>query len=320
MSNARILAQAAAAPSALKNRLLNGAFDVWQRGTSFTGTYNNQNGYYGADRWQMFRAGGAGGCTWSKIWYNGPDSSFAARMQRNQGDTQTNEMYMAQSLESIDVYTLRGRQVTLSFRVLAGANFSGVSMWGTVVMGTGTDGSLASGFTNTVNLTPAVSMKPGTTQTYVTATVTVPMNASQLGVSIGYAPTGTAGANDYIEVTNVQLEVGPVATPFERRHVALETLLCMRYYQQIGGSWNYVYGRFLNWGASTTSLLAGLHYIAPLRVAPTVWLNYDISDSADSGWTALAGETNTVHCTHVFTGIAPGTAVDIKGYIANAEL
>ena len=50
-------------------------------------------------------------------------------------------------------------------------------------------------------------------------------NASNLGVG--------GAVNDYFQITGVQLEVGSVATPFERRSYADELFSCQRYYQEI---------------------------------------------------------------------------------------
>jgi len=36
-------------------------------------------------------------------------------------------------------------------------------------------------------------------------------------------------------ITNVQLEVGPVATPFEQRPIGMELALCQRYFQNYDG-------------------------------------------------------------------------------------
>lgn len=49
-------------------------------------------------------------------------------------------------------------------------------------------------------------------------------------------PVSTTGGTLYI--TGVQLEVGSVATPFERRQYGQELMLCQRYYQQITGVGN----------------------------------------------------------------------------------
>lgn len=49
--------------------------------------------------------------------------------------------------------------------------------------------------------------------------------------------TATAiSSGDYIEVTNLQLELGKVATPFEHRSYGEELALCQRYYQRYGGN------------------------------------------------------------------------------------
>jgi hypothetical protein len=55
---------------------------------------------------------------------------------------------------------------------------------------------------------------------------------------------GTSGATFYI--TGVQLEVGSVATPFERRPYSTELSLCQRYYQVVAkrryrNNWNWVF-------------------------------------------------------------------------------
>jgi len=55
---------------------------------------------------------------------------------------------------------------------------------------------------------------------------------------------GTNGATFYI--TGVQLEVGSVATPFERRPFGMELVLCQRYYQQIDYG-NHNGGIAANW-------------------------------------------------------------------------
>ena len=45
----------------------------------------------------------------------------------------------------------------------------------------------------------------------------VPTNATQGELRLVCAPTGTAGANDYLDVDEVQLEIGGIATAFDRR-------------------------------------------------------------------------------------------------------
>lgn len=231
MSNARNLAALALQPSPHRNKLVNGRFDIWQRGGSFDGTYSRGT-YYGPDRWQIYRAGGAAGATFSRIAYNGPNALYALRMQRDSGNTGTGTINAATSLESIDVYMLKGKTVTLSFRYLTGANFSGGVLVAAAYYGTGTDGSMASGFTShTAVPGGSANLSPSTTQQLVSLTFVVPSNASQFGLNFGYVPAGTAGAADFVEITNVQLEIGNVATDFEHRPIPVELLLCQRMYE-----------------------------------------------------------------------------------------
>jgi hypothetical protein len=64
------------------------------------------------------------------------------------------------------------------------------------------------------------------------------------GVSGATSVVGTNGATFYI--TGVQLEIGSVATPFERRPFGMELVLCQRYYQQIDYG-NHNGGIAANW-------------------------------------------------------------------------
>jgi hypothetical protein len=83
---------------------------------------------------------------------------------------------------------------------------------------------------------------------------------------------GTLNATWYI--TGVQLEVGSVATPFERRPYGTELSLCQRYYQQIGKTNNVSYQPYAI-GSVGSSTVAGAIFSLPvtMRATPTFTFN-----------------------------------------------
>jgi hypothetical protein len=248
------------------NPVLNSAFQVWQRGTSFSA-----NGYT-ADRWYGSMPATAsttrqatGDTT------NLPNIQYCARVQRNSGSTSTSGLSLSQSMESINSIPFAGKTITFSFYARAGANYSGGTSFITQVRsGTGTDQNLEiTGYTGT-NSFISNSQALTTTWTRYSYTGTVPTTATEIGIYTGYVPTGTAGANDYYEITGVQIDVGSVALPFRTNGATLqgELAACQRYYFRFGGNsvyQNYSSGLF----GSTTQGYATLIHPVPMRTSPT---------------------------------------------------
>jgi len=84
------------------------------------------------------------------------------------------------------------------------------------------------------------------------------------------APYGTSSqanlfssTSNTFYITGVQLEVGTVATPFERRPFGTELALCQRYYWQGGNGWAGIFN------SSSTARFSG-GYPTVMRSAPTV--------------------------------------------------
>ena len=224
-----------------RNKIINGGMDVWQRGTSFTSINNLIT--YGADRWFAFTTSGT---AQARILQNGSVPSgfaYSLALGRQSGNTATSQQFICQCIESANVLGLAGQSVTLSFYAKAGANYSGGSISVILSSGTASDQSSATfsagpctGYTGNatvINTTQSIN----TTWTRYSFTGTVGASALELGLGIGYTPTGTAGADDNIYITGVQLEVGSVATPFEHRNYGDEMARCQRYYQK-----SYDYG------------------------------------------------------------------------------
>ena len=210
-----------------RNIVINGDMQVAQRGTSTT-TINT----YLIDRWRSY--GGALGATWSQqtdaTAY--PRSRYALRQQRNSGTSQTNNTGVGQGIETKNSYQLAGQAVTLTFKARCGANFSSASnaLVSRINAGEGTDDNPFS-MTNT-NGSAQTNTLTTSVQTF-THKWTIPSDKTQVTLLFDYNPVGTAGANEWFEITEVQLEVGSAATPFEYRSYSDELTRCQRYYWQI---------------------------------------------------------------------------------------
>ena len=194
-------------PTGFKNYIINGAFDVWQRGT--TGT----TGYI-ADRFAN-----ASGVTASSLVASGL-SEFPNCLSIT---GTTGNITTVQKIEQVNINKLNGKQVTVSF-------------WMRQTVGS------SSGLMNV--LTPTVKdnysaitvdsydigIVPSTWTKYTqTFTVTQDMADYGLGISVGVNPA----SNNTIQLTGMQLEEGSVATPFENRPIGLELSLCQRYYERL---------------------------------------------------------------------------------------
>ena len=252
----------------LRNRIINGAFDVWQRGTSFTGT----SPYYGPDRWQCYRQTGSAGATFSQASNNNTTGSYYIKMSRDSGNALVTALTISTSFETIENYKLYGKTVTLSFTAVKGANFSATGLTAQVVYGLGLDGNIAAGLVSQAVAfgvtVPAASISSSALGTVFQVTGTVPTSASQLGVVFIWTPTGTAGAADWVGVGQVQLEVGSVATPFEQRPYGMELALCQRYLQSFVSP--DTFGSICSGYAQTaTTMICTYPFVVTPRVPPS---------------------------------------------------
>ena len=122
-----------------KNVIINGAMDFWQRGTSYALPASIFN-YGAADRWGVY-ANSVTGRTISRQTAGLAGFTYSQRVQRDSGNTNTQNTQLVQIIESPIATSLQGQYVTVSFWAKAGANYSVGSSNITVVLyaGTGTD-------------------------------------------------------------------------------------------------------------------------------------------------------------------------------------
>ena len=109
----------------------------------------------------------------------------------------------------------------------------------------------------------SVKFDLGSGSNYVAASTNTWVSTNTFKASGSVSLVANSGATFYI--TGVQLEVGSVATPFERRPYGTELALCQRYLPAFTGT------GFLGSGisSSTTSGEAFINFLTETRVAPT---------------------------------------------------
>jgi hypothetical protein len=281
-----------------QNPVLNSAFQVWQRGTSVAIAASTAN-VYTADRWITYTFANEA-VTVARQSTNDttnlPNIQYCARYQRNSGQTGTTILSFAQNFESINSIPFVGKTVTFSFYARAGANFSASSnvVTAALISGTGTDQNYLSGYTGTATVATS-NVTLTTTWQRFTITGTVSTTATELVTIFQYTPTGTAGVNDYYEVTGVQLEVGSVATPFHTFSTTLEGELaaCQRYYfRNVAGS---IYGGLGGSGLaiSTTNSAINLTHPVTMRVIPTS-IDYSNVAILNGSGSAVSGTAATI--------------------------
>lgn len=228
--------------SLYRQAIINGNFDVWQRGTSLAGGTGGNTAVYAADRWNTYN--GSATSTFSQQDGTGvPGSRYSIRCQRNNGQTATTTTNLATALETINSIKFRGVKITLSFWAKCGANYSPASsaLIASIVTGKGTDQNIYAGFTD---LTDAIKETKTLTTSWqkftLTTTNVIASDITQIGVLFNCTPVGTAGANDWFEIAQVQLCAGDVALPFMPKSFEEELNACQRYYEK-----SYSYGTAL---------------------------------------------------------------------------
>lgn len=218
-----------------KNMLINGDMQVWQRGAggAFTLTLTGVANAYTADRWQAATTSAGANVTCSQV-AGATSGSYLMQVQRNVGNADTGFIVVESSLTRDMCIGAANNVLSVSFKAIAGANYSGAAGLGLqIISGTGnTDVSAVStGFVGqAAQLTQTVPIT-GVLTRFTYSTPVLPANITQLAVRFFYSGVGVAGANDYFRITDVKLEISPIATAYDRRPFLQEINECQYFYQ-----------------------------------------------------------------------------------------
>lgn len=257
-----------------RNAIINGDMSVNQRGTA--GVVSDAN--YSLDRWVFLGDATTGSITQSNGWSSGLYSLGCVPQTNNK------KFGFLQIIEQKNLAGLRNATVSLSFKMfIGGSNINNVKA--AVLSWAGTADSVTRDVVsswNSTNVTPTFvanwtlentpsnlySSSFAWTDCKLTANVDS-ATVNNLAVFI-WCDTTAATSSDSMYITDVQLEAGSIATPFERRTHQEQLSNCQRYYQRFLGGTN---GLLLGYGfadAIGTAYNATFPLRTTMRAIPTI--------------------------------------------------
>jgi hypothetical protein len=195
--------------TARANLLTNGGFEIWQRGTVFTGP----SASYTADRWGIAIGAGCSINVARDTANVEPGSTYNVGIAHTKG---TGNSYLYQDIKFSDFANLKGKTVTFSVRAK-----TTVAAALSVLIVDGVSNSAASYHSGS-----------GLYET-LSVTYTVAATATYLGVWIYMGASG----NYYAD--NAMLVVGAQPADYAPLHPADDLARCQRYYSKVGLSLRY---------------------------------------------------------------------------------
>jgi hypothetical protein len=299
-----------------RNRIINGDMRIDQRNAGASITLPNSTTTYTLDRWFAFENGSmvfsiqrsstAPTSFTNSILITTTTGAAAGASERSQLCSRIEGFNVA----DLNWGTANAKTVTLSFWIRS----SLTGQFGGSLQNVNADRSYPFSFTISAANTfeyKTITISGDTTGTWATDNSTgiqlnfdLGMGSSLLGTAGAWAAadyrgatgdtklSGTTGATMYI--TGVQLEVGSVATPFERRDYGRELIMCQRYYFRTNPGANAYYGNAFN---ATTSLSYVLtNFPVTMRVAPSA-----LEQTGTAGDYAVLNLATATTCTGVPT-------------------
>jgi len=285
-----------------RNMVINGQFDVWQRGTTITSTAS-ANMYY-ADRWRHQGWPWSGSVT-QQTFANGQtdvpgNPTYFARLIID--TNATGYQAFVQRIENNPVNRFSGKTITVSFWIKSA---SGTLADGTVraygkstLVGSGTDniGAITTSWQK-IEYTGTLGTLTGTYYT--------------VGLKISVDTLLTSG----VDIANFQVEVGDTATPFEQKTYGQELAACQRYYQKASTTTPYT-------GPCTNGVTFGgeIYFANYFRGTPTVTTAH-VTSSSFPGTTPTAGDIQKgkFYCTKTADGTS-SVGYFRMSWTADAEL
>jgi hypothetical protein len=305
-----------------KNKIINGDFGIWQRGTSFTLTGPTQT--YGADRFQA-----TGNATYSRQAFTagtapvaGYESQYFARW-----DITSNSANYDFGTRLEDVRIFAGQTVTFSFWAKASATTAN-AFFPRLQQNFGTGGSPSSAvYTDGSNISLTTSWAR------YSVTLSVPsISGKTIGTNgdsyfkpmVQLVTTSTVA----IDFWGWQLEYGSKATPFETATGTIqgELAACQRYYYRVSSD---APGNPLsNTGGTVTTTIGQVYLLFPVTMRANTsafdfsgiqWYNFANNTLYDTGTFTLSGGTKNLASVRYTHGSAIFTAGEVGSFTSGTS-
>jgi hypothetical protein len=243
-----------------RNFLINGAMEISQRNGTSSLTVNNTL-LYTVDRFFLYNAG-ATAATAQKVTgtNNGTPNSIRISGPLSLGSN------FAQRIESNQLNVAAGQTVTLSGLIYGSTSLSSIATY--CIVPTAVDN-----YASTTTVSGSISsltVNTGTGTTKFSVTFTLPstaVNGAEVGINFGAALSSGA----YVDISELQLEIGSTATAFSRAGGTIqgELAACQRYYWQWSSA-NQAFTQFcLANAVSTSASRSVVPCPIPMRVVPS---------------------------------------------------
>lgn len=293
----------------VKNAVVNGKFNIWQRGTTFAAMTVGASTRV-ADRWRSFHngAGGTTGISRAAVTtqtLRDAGIQYALTYAVTVASTGQTARQLLTEIES--VFTFAAQQVTVSFYAYTLAGTQNISAYLFQVFGTGGSPSgTVNGTASTFSINATPTRYSFTTTLGSVFGKTLGSNGDDyLGLVFNLPLTGTWT----ISITGVQIELGDTMTRLQTMPVLTEADICIRYYKQV---------RLMTAGRANSgeSVGVGVPLPEPMFKTPTFTLVTDASSNV--GTHATAGNAAYVQVSAAVT--ATGAYVLDRIVAADAEI
>jgi hypothetical protein len=320
-----------------RNAIINGAFDIWQRGTSFAAIADQA---YAADRWTYGKSADTAVHTISQssdiptVAQAGILAPYSMLVDCTTSEAAFSAAQYCVLTQRIEGYTWRSfaqRALTLSFWVKA----TKTGTYCVALVNSNGDRSIVQEYTvsaadtwekKTINFQASPSAGTWLYTSGIGASLYFVLGAGSnfnstagswqssvsYGISTANQVNGCDSDTNNFRLALVQLEVGDVATDFEMRWLPDELMRCQRYYQTVAQWINHETN-----AANGQSPIKSWTFATTMRTTPTVTY---ANTGYQSGSTVTTNNAAADQVRVQFTTTANGSCYVLTDIIASAEL